>query len=652
MTVTDPPTAARDAPVPATVRLTTAQALVRWMVAQRSELLDGTEVPLFAGVFAIFGHGNVLGLGTALHAVRDVLPTWRGQTEQGMALAAVAYAKATRPASGDGRDVLGRAGRAEHGHRGGVAHANRLPVLLLPGDTFTGRAPDPVLQQVEHFGDPTSTVNDAFRAVSRYFDRITRPEQLLATLPQVARVLTDPADGGPVVLALPQDVQAEEYDFPAAMFAPRLHRVPRPRPDADALAEAARRAAGGASSAARGRRRRALLGRGRGRLLAFAQAHGVPVVETTAGRTAAAAAAPAERRPARASSARRRRTRWRPGGRRARRRHPAAGLHHRVVDGVRARRPAGHRQRRPVRRGQARRRSPWSVTPGRPSPSWTALLAGWSVGPGLDRAAPPGRARALGRPGRPAAGRRRTGRLAELRAGGRRGQRRQRAGRLRDDLLRRDARRAGRRLAHGSRVAAGPTMDTEYGFSCMGYELSGAVGRGDGAARGPIRTGWSPTHARRRLVPDAQLRAVLRGLRRAPVRRRGLRQRRLRGDPPAADRPGRRRVQQPVRRLRRARAPAAGLRVDFAAHARALGCTVEDVPAGVGGGRRPRRPTRRAREAARRDRPAGGRGLPDPPLRPGPRRAPGGRSACRRRCPGARPTKGKAASCAGRRHPE
>ena len=269
---------------PATVRLTTAQALVRWMIAQRSQLLDGSEVPLFAGVFAIFGHGNVLGLGTALHEAREELPTWRGQTEEGMALAAVGFARAT-----DRRQVMAATtsigpGALNMVTAAGVAHANRLPVLLLPGDTFAGRAPDPVLQQVEHFGDPTTTVNDAFRAVSRYFDRITRPEQLLATLPQVARVLTDPADAGPVVLALPQDAQAEEYDFPAAMFEPRLHRVPRARPDRDALAEAA--------DVVRAAQRPLLVLGGGARYsgaaaeaVAFAEAHGVPVVETVAGRT-------------------------------------------------------------------------------------------------------------------------------------------------------------------------------------------------------------------------------------------------------------------------------------------------------------------------------------------------------------------------------
>ena len=238
MTLTETP-AAFGRGTPGTLRLTTAQALVRWMVAQRSELLDGTRVPLFAGVFGIFGHGNVLGLGTALYDVRDQLPTWRGQTEEGMALAAAAYAKAT-----ERRQVMAATSSIGPGAlnmvtAAGLAHANRLPLLLLPGDTFTGRGPDPVLQQVEHFGDPTTSVNDAFRAVARYFDRISRPEQLLATLPQVARVLTDPADAGPVVLALPQDVQAEEYDFPLAMFAERTHRVPRPRPDRHAVRDAA-----------------------------------------------------------------------------------------------------------------------------------------------------------------------------------------------------------------------------------------------------------------------------------------------------------------------------------------------------------------------------------------------------------------------------
>jgi 3D-(3,5/4)-trihydroxycyclohexane-1,2-dione acylhydrolase (decyclizing) len=266
-----------------TERMTTAQALVRWLAAQRTVLVDGTEAPLFGAVFAIFGHGNVLGLGTAL-AEQDTLPVWRGQNEQGMALAAVGYAKATdRRQVGVATSSIGP-GALNMVTAAGVAHANRLPLLLLPGDTFVNRAPDPVLQQVEPFGDATATANDAFRAVSRYFDRIVRPEQLIATLPQVARVLTDPADCGPVTLALPQDVQAAAYDFPLALFEPVVHHPIRPRPDRTALA---------AAVAAVRSARRPLLVLGGGvrysgaaaRALELAERHGIPVTETTAGRT-------------------------------------------------------------------------------------------------------------------------------------------------------------------------------------------------------------------------------------------------------------------------------------------------------------------------------------------------------------------------------
>jgi 3D-(3,5/4)-trihydroxycyclohexane-1,2-dione acylhydrolase (decyclizing) len=266
------------------MRLTTAQALVRWLTAQRTELLDGTETPLFPAVFAIFGHGNVLGMGTALAEHRAELPVWRGHNEQGMALAAVGYAKATdRRQVGVVTTSIGP-GALNMVTAAGVAHANRLPLLLLPGDTFASRAPDPVLQQVEHFGDPGATVNDAFRAVSRYFDRITRPEQLVAILPQVARVLTDPADCGPVVLALPQDIQAESFDFPSSLFAPVVHRISRPRPDRRALVTAA--------EILRTARRPLLIVGGGVRYsgaaevaLNFATRHGIPVTETTAGRT-------------------------------------------------------------------------------------------------------------------------------------------------------------------------------------------------------------------------------------------------------------------------------------------------------------------------------------------------------------------------------
>ncbi|MFC6091346.1 3D-(3,5/4)-trihydroxycyclohexane-1,2-dione acylhydrolase (decyclizing) [Saccharothrix lopnurensis] len=264
------------------MRLTTAQALVRWLTAQRTELADGTGAPLFPGVFAIFGHGNVLGLGNALE--ESDLPVWRGHHEQGMALAAVGVAKAThRRQVGVATSSIGP-GALNMVTAAGVAHANRLPLLLLPGDAFASRAPDPVLQQVEHPGDPGTTANDAFRPVSRWFDRLTRPEQLLGTLPHVARVLTDPADCGPVTLALPQDVQAETFDFPDALFAPVVHRPRRPRPDTRALADAA--------DVLRAARRPLLVlgggvrySRAAGRALRFAERHAVPVAETTAGRT-------------------------------------------------------------------------------------------------------------------------------------------------------------------------------------------------------------------------------------------------------------------------------------------------------------------------------------------------------------------------------
>ncbi len=189
-----------------TTRLTTAAAIVRYLIAQRT-VLDDVDVPLFPGVFAIFGHGNVTSLGLALQEAGDAMPTWRGQNEQGMGLAAVGYAKAVRrrqimvATSSVGPGALNMVTAA------GVAHANRLPALFLVGDTFASRLPDPVLQQVEHFGDPTVTVNDAFKSVSRYWDRIMRPEQIIHSLPHAVAVMLDPADCGPAVIALPHDVQ-------------------------------------------------------------------------------------------------------------------------------------------------------------------------------------------------------------------------------------------------------------------------------------------------------------------------------------------------------------------------------------------------------------------------------------------------------------
>jgi 3D-(3,5/4)-trihydroxycyclohexane-1,2-dione acylhydrolase (decyclizing) len=215
---------------------------------------------------------------------RDEIPVWRGHTEQGMALAAVGYAKAThRRQVGVATSSIGP-GALNMITAAGVANANRLPLLLLPGDTFVNRAPDPVLQQIEPFTDGTVSVNDAFKPVSRYFDRITRPEQLLSALPQAVRVLTDPAECGPVTIALPQDVQAEAFDFPSEFFEPVVHHVLRPRPDAGSLARAA-------AVLATAQRPLMVLGGGvrysgaTQVALDFAERHGIPVVETTAGRT-------------------------------------------------------------------------------------------------------------------------------------------------------------------------------------------------------------------------------------------------------------------------------------------------------------------------------------------------------------------------------
>ena len=266
-----------------TVRITAAEALVRYLVAQRTEV-DGREVPLYPGVFAIFGHGNVTSLGHALERHRDEIPVWRGQSEEGMGLAAVAFGKATRR-----RQVMVATSSIGPGATNmvtpaGVALSNRIPALFVSGDAFASRLPDPVLQQVEHFGDPTTTVNDAFRPVVRYWDRITHPAQLLSSLPQITRTLLDPADCGPAFLGLPQDVAATAYDYPEAFFEPVVHRVPRPRADREELDAAA--------AALRAAERPVLVAGGgvhyslaEAELAEFALRHGIPVVETVAGKS-------------------------------------------------------------------------------------------------------------------------------------------------------------------------------------------------------------------------------------------------------------------------------------------------------------------------------------------------------------------------------
>ncbi|MBX3572887.1 MAG: 3D-(3,5/4)-trihydroxycyclohexane-1,2-dione acylhydrolase (decyclizing) [Mesorhizobium sp.] len=266
-----------------TVRLTMAQALVRFIAAQMTEI-DGQTMPIFGGAWAIFGHGNVAALGEALHAVRDELPTFRAHNEQAMAHAAIGFAKAhfrrrfmacTSSIGPGATNMLTAAA---------LAHVNRLPLLILPGDVFAGRLPDPVLQQVEDFGDGTVSVNDCFRPVSRYFDRLTRPEQLVPALNRAMQVLTDPAECGPVTLSLCQDVQAEAYDYPERFFEQRLWRPRRIVPDAreaQAAAELLREAKKPIIIAGGG----VIYSQTSAELAAFAAERGIPVMETQGGKS-------------------------------------------------------------------------------------------------------------------------------------------------------------------------------------------------------------------------------------------------------------------------------------------------------------------------------------------------------------------------------
>jgi 3D-(3,5/4)-trihydroxycyclohexane-1,2-dione acylhydrolase (decyclizing) len=266
---------------PPTRRLTMAQALIAFLKNQYSER-DGQEQPFFAGCFGIFGHGNVAGIGQALQQMPD-FRYYQARNEQAMVHAAVAYAKtknrlqtlACTSSIGPGATnmITGAA----------TATVNRLPVLLLPGDIFARRNVAPVLQQIEWEHSQDISANDCFKPVSRYWDRITRPEQLLTALPEALRVLTSPAETGAVTLALPQDVQAEAYAYPAAFFRRRVWSIPRPRPDLRALDEAA---------AWMKASRRPLIIAGGGVIYAdatdtlrrFVEATGIPVGETMAGK--------------------------------------------------------------------------------------------------------------------------------------------------------------------------------------------------------------------------------------------------------------------------------------------------------------------------------------------------------------------------------
>ena len=267
-----------------TIRLTMAQALTRFLAAQMTEI-DGERLPIFGGVWAIFGHGNVAGLGEALWHERDRLPTFRAHNEQAMAHAAIAYAKANMRRRFMAATTSIGPGATNLVTAAALAHVNRLPVLLLPGDVFANRIPDPVLQQVEAFGDGTVSANDCFKPVSRYFDRITRPGQIIPALTRAMQVLPDPAECGPVTLALCQDVQAEAYDYPESFFTERLWTPRRPRADRAEL-----KAAADALKAAK----KPLIVAGGGVLYSgasdtlarFSAATGTPVCETQGGKSA------------------------------------------------------------------------------------------------------------------------------------------------------------------------------------------------------------------------------------------------------------------------------------------------------------------------------------------------------------------------------
>ena len=207
-----------------TIRLTMSQALVKYLSAQNIKIDDEIQ-PIFAGVFAIFGHGNVAGMGQALSDYEEQLPTFRGHSEQGMVHTAIAYAKANHRQRMMACTSSIGPGATNMITSAALAHVNRLPVLLLPGDYFASRTPDPVLQQLEDFSDPTISVNDCFKPVSRYFDRIMRPEQIINSLPVAMQTLLDPENCGPVTLSLPQDVQAEAFDYPEDFFIKRTHSI-------------------------------------------------------------------------------------------------------------------------------------------------------------------------------------------------------------------------------------------------------------------------------------------------------------------------------------------------------------------------------------------------------------------------------------------
>lgn len=268
------------------IRLTMAQALIKYL-NQQFISVDGVESPFFAGVMGIFGHGNVTGIGEALERDPGSLNFIQGKNEQGMVHAAVAYAKQQNRYKAFACTTSIGPGALNMITAAATATVNRIPVLLLPGDNFASRKPDPVLQQLEVAGDYGISTTDAFKPVSKYWDRIVRPEQLMTALNQAMRVLVDPAETGAVTLALPQDVQAEAYDYPTSFFKKRVHVIDRQLPSLSAIDRAAKLVSS---------KKHPLLIVGGGVLYAnamdelreFAERFQIPVAETQAGKSSLA----------------------------------------------------------------------------------------------------------------------------------------------------------------------------------------------------------------------------------------------------------------------------------------------------------------------------------------------------------------------------
>ncbi len=455
-----------------TVRLTVAQALVRFLTKQMT-VIDGEKLPIVAGCWAIFGHGNVAGIGEALYQARDSFPTWRAHNEQGMALAATAYAKAMFRRRFMACTTSIGPGALNMVTAAAVAHVDRLPLLLLPGDVFANRLPDPVLQQIEDFSDGTVSANDCFRPVSRYFDRINRPEQLIPALQRAMSVLTDPAECGPVTLAMCQDVQTEAYDWPESLFAEKVWTPRRIRPDVDELAAAV--------AAIKAAKRPMIIAGG-----------GVLYSEASAELTRL-------RRDARDSGRRQ------PGRQVVDRRDPPArprrDRRHRNFGGQRARRRRRSRCSRseracrtsPPARGRCssrttckilalnvapydtakhRRRSPWSADARVGLTELSEALRGWKADPAVAERAAKEKAIWLDAAGRGARLDQR--RTALGRPGDRRGRCARSAPRTPSSSTPPAACRANC-TSSGFRPTPGG-YHMEYGFSCMGYEIAGGMG--------------------------------------------------------------------------------------------------------------------------------------------------------------------------------